>query len=79
MEEKKDVKVCPICSNTEVMFAQNPLSKEPKLSPKLAPMGCLGKICAFYNEGLNQCNYVVQTILLSNITNKLLEKEIKGE
>ena len=46
-KEKEVVKVCPICSNTEVMFAQNPLSKEPKMTPKFAPMGCLGKICKF--------------------------------
>ena len=78
MEEKKDVKVCPVCSNTEITFVQG-IDGKPKPTPKFAPMGCLGKICVFYNEQMKQCNYVVQTILLSSIANKLLEKEIKGE
>jgi hypothetical protein len=78
VEEKKDVKVCPVCSNTEITFGQG-IDGKPKPITKFVPMGCLGKICAFYNEQMKQCNYVVQTILLSNITNKLLEKEIKGE
>ena len=78
MESK--VKVCPICSNTEVMFAQNPLSKEPKMTPKFAPMGCLGEVCKFYNEQMKECIFVIQTIMISNIANKMFEKEIgKGE
>ena len=76
-EEKSKVKVCPICSSTEVMFAQNPLSKEPKMAPKFAPMGCLGEVCKFYNEQMKECIFVIQTIMISNITNKLFEKEIK--
>ena len=78
MESK--VKVCPICSSTEVMFAQNPLSKEPKMTPKFAPMGCLGEVCKFYNEQMKECIFVIQTIMISNIANKMFEKEIgKGE
>ena len=78
MESK--VKVCPICSSTEVMFAQNPLSKEPKLAPKFVPMGCLGEVCKFYNEQMKECIFVIQTIMISNIANKMFEKEIgKGE
>ena len=76
-EEKSKVKVCPICISTEVMFAQNPLSKEPKMAPKFAPMGCLGEVCKFYNEQMKECIFVIQTIMISNITNKLFEKEIK--
>lgn len=75
MESK--VKVCPICSNTEALFAQNPLSKEPKLAPKLVPMGCLGNVCKFYNEQMKECIFVIQTIMISNIANKMFEKEIK--
>lgn len=75
MESK--VKVCPICSSTEVMFAQNPLSKEPKMTPKFAPMGCLGEVCKFYNEQMKECIFVIQTIMISNIANKMFEKEIK--
>ena len=78
-KEKEVVKVCPICSNTEIMFAQNPLSKEPKMTPKFAPMGCLGKICKFYNEQMHECIFVIQTIMISNMANKMFEKEIKGE
>ena len=77
MESK--VKVCPICSSTEVMFAQNPLSKEPKLAPKFVPMGCLGEVCKFYNEQMKECIFVIQTIMISNIANKMFEKEVKGE
>ena len=78
MESK--VKVCPICSNTEALFAQNPLSKEPKMTPKFAPMGCLGEVCKFYNEQMKECIFVIQTIMISNIANKMFEKEIgKGE
>ncbi len=75
MESK--VKVCPICSSTEVMFAQNPLSKEPKMTPKFAPMGCIGEVCKFYNEQMKECIFVIQTIMISNIANKMFEKEIK--
>ena len=75
MESK--VKVCPICSNTEALFAQNPLSKEPKLAPKFVPMGCLGNVCKFYNEQMKECIFVIQTIMISNIANKMFEKEIK--
>lgn len=74
MESK--VKVCPICSSTEVMFAQNPLSKEPKMTPKFAPMGCLGEVCKFYNEEMKECIFVLQTLLLSKIATKLLINEI---
>lgn len=78
MESK--VKVCPICSNTEALFTQNPLSKEPKLAPKLVPMGCIGGVCKFYNEQMKECIFVIQTIMISNIANKMFEKEIgKGE
>ena len=80
MSEEKKIKVCPICSSTEVMFAQNPLSKEPKMTPKFAPMGCLGAVCKFYNEQMKECIFVIQTIMISNIANKMFEKEIgKGE
>lgn len=74
MESK--VKVCPICSNTEAFFAQNPLSKEPKLAPKLVPMGCLGEVCKFYNEETKECIFVLQTVVLSKIATKLLIEEI---
>ena len=78
MESK--VKVCPICSNTEIAFTQNPLSKEPKPTPKFVPMGCLGEVCKFYNEQMKECIFVIQTIMISNIANKMFEKEIgKGE
>ena len=77
MESKgKEVKVCPICSSTEVMFAQNPLSKEPKMTPKFAPMGCLGNVCKFYNEETKECIFVLQTVVLSKIATKLLINEI---
>ena len=79
MEEKKDVKVCPICSNTEVMFAQNPLSKEPKPTPKLVPMGCIGEVCKFYNEQMKECIFVIQTVIISNMASKILGLENKGE
>lgn len=74
MESK--VKVCPICSNTEALFAQNPLSKEPKLAPKFVPMGCLGEVCKFYNEETKECIFVLQTVVLSKIATKLLINEI---
>lgn len=77
MESK--VKVCPICSNTEMVFAQNSLSKEPKPVPKFVPMGCLGEVCKFYNEQMKECIFVIQTIMISNIANKMFEKDIKGE
>lgn len=77
MEKEKIVKICPIVSNTEIAFTQNPLSKEPKLSPKFAPMGCLGNVCKFFNEQTKECIFVIQTVMISNITNKLFEKEIK--
>ncbi|MCR4663660.1 MAG: hypothetical protein K5622_07260 [Endomicrobiaceae bacterium] len=77
--EKKAVKFCPICSNTEALFTQNPLSKESKLAPKLIPMGCLGKMCKFYNEQMNECIFVVQTVIISNMASKILGLEDKGE
>ena len=77
--ESKEIKVCPICSNTEALFTQNPLSKEPKLAPKFVPMGCLGELCKFYNEQMKECIFVIQTIMISNIANKMFEKEVKGE
>ena len=77
MESK--VKICPICSSTEIMFERNPLSKEPKPTSKFAPMGCLGKICKFYNEQMKECVFVIQTIMISNMANKMFEKEVKGE
>ena len=80
MESKKEaVKICPVVSTTEAMFTQNPLSKEPKLAPKLIPMGCLGEVCKFYNEQMKECIFVIQTVMISNIANKMFEKEIKGE
>ena len=83
-EEKSKVKVCPICSNTEIAFTQNPLSKEPKPTPKFVPMGCLGNVCKFFNEETKECIFVLQTVLLSKIATKLLINEIaeaqkKGE
>ena len=72
-EEKSKVKVCPICSSTEVMFAQNPLSKEPKMTPKFAPMGCLGEVCKFYNEEMKECFFIIQTVALLNIAGKYLD------
>ena len=74
MESK--VKVCPICSNTEALFAQNPLSKEPKLAPKFVPMGCLGNVCKFFNEETKECIFVLQTVLMGKIATKLLIEEI---
>ena len=71
MESK--VKVCPICSNTEALFAQNPLSKEPKLAPKFVPMGCLGEVCKFYNEQMKECIFIIQTVALLNIAGKYLD------
>ena len=58
------------------MFAQNPLSKEPKMTPKFAPMGCLGNVCKFYNEETKECIFVLQTVVLSKIATKLLINEI---
>lgn len=75
MESK--VKVCPICSNTEIALVQKPLEKQPTPAPKFVPMGCLGEVCKFYNEQMKECIFVIQTIMISNITNKLFEKEIK--
>lgn len=78
-KEKEVVKVCPICSNTEVMFAQNPLSKEPKMTPKFAPMGCLNKACMFYKEEVGQCIFIMQNAILSSIAVKILNVESKNE
>lgn len=82
MEKEKQtqsVKICPICSNSEIAFAQSPVDNRPKPMPKFVPMGCLGKVCKFYNEEMGECYFVVQTIMISNIANKMFEKEIKGE
>lgn len=77
MEEKKEVKVCPLCSNTEIAFAQNPLSKEPKAVPKFVPMACLGKACMLFNEEMKQCAFNIQAISVFNIMGKYLDKEKK--
>ena len=80
MESKeKVVKICPFCSNTEIAFAQSPLKKEPQAVPKFVPMGCLSKACMFYNEEFNQCIFIMQTIMISNICGKYLNLEKKGE
>ena len=55
------------------MFAQNPLSKEPKMTPKFAPMGCLGEVCKFYNEEMKEWFFIIQTVALLNIAGKYLE------
>ena len=67
MESK--VKVCPICSSTEVMFAHSPLDGKPKP----APMGCLGEVCKFYNEEMKECFFIIQTVALLNIAGKYLD------
>lgn len=77
MESKKEVvKFCPVVSNTEIAFVQKPLEKEPKPMPRFVPMGCLGKVCKFYNEQMKECFFVIQTVMISNIANKIFEKDI---
>ena len=47
--------------------------------PKFVPMGCLGKVCKFYNEEMGECYFVVQTVALMNIAGKYLNMQKKGE
>lgn len=75
-KEKVVVKVCPICSNTEIALVQKPLEQSPTPAPKFVPMGCIGKVCKFYNEQMNECVFVIQTVMISNIANKIFEKDI---
>ena len=77
--KEQAVKFCPFVSNTEALFAQNPLSKEPKLAPKLVPMVCLNKACMFYKEEVGQCIFIMQNAILSSIAVKILDVEKKGE
>lgn len=79
MEEKKVVKVCPICSNTEIAYMQSPINKEPKAVPRFVPMGCLGNVCKFYNEEMKECFFVIQSIATLNIAGKYLNMQKKGE
>lgn len=79
MEKEKQtqsVKICPICSNTEIALVQKPLEQSPTPAPKFVPMGCVGKVCKFYNEQMNECIFVIQTVFISNIANKIFEKDI---
>ena len=79
MEKEKQtqsVKICPICSNTEIALVQKPLEQSPTPTPKFVPMGCVGKVCKFYNEQMNECVFVIQTVFISNIANKIFEKDI---
>ena len=80
-KEKEVVKVCPICSNTEIAFERNPnpLSKEPRAVPKFVPMGCLGKVCMFYKEEVGQCIFIMQNAILSSMAVKILNVESKNE
>ena len=78
-KEKEVVKVCPIVSNTEIAIVHSPIDSKQKAVPKFVPMGCLGKICKFYNEQMHECIFVIQTVMISNMANKMFEKEIKGE
>lgn len=73
---KQVAKVCPICSNTEIAIVPNPLKQTPQPTPKFVPMGCVGKVCKFYNEQMNECVFVIQTVFISNIANKIFEKDI---
>ncbi|MBQ1393123.1 MAG: hypothetical protein IIY81_06265 [Lachnospiraceae bacterium] len=75
-KEKVVAKVCPICSNTEIALVQKPLEQSPTPAPKFVPMGCVGKVCKFYNEQMNECIFVIQTVFISNIANKIFEKDI---
>ena len=75
-EEKKVAVVCPICSNTEIAIVQSPLKQQPTPAPKFVPMGCLGNVCKFYNEQMKECIFVIQTVMISNIANKIFEKDI---
>lgn len=82
MEKEKQtqsVKICPICSNSEIAFAQSPVDNRPKPMPKFVPMGCLGKVCKFYNEEMGECYFVIQTVALMNIAGKYLNMQKKGE
>ena len=80
MESKeKAVKICPFCSNTEIAFERNPLSKEPKAVPKFVPMGCLSKACMFYKEEVGQCIFIMQNAILSSMAVKILNVENKNE
>lgn len=76
---KEEVKVCPIVSNTEIAIVHSPIDSKQKAVTKFVPMGCLGKACKFYNEQMKECIFVIQTIMISNIANKMFEKEVKGE
>ena len=78
-EEKSKVKVCPICSNSEIAIVQSKFEQSPKPAPKFVPMGCLGKICKFYNEEMGECYFVVQTVALMNIAGKYLDMQKNGE
>ena len=73
------VKICPFCSNTEIAFERNPLSKEPKAVPKFVPMGCLNKACMFYNEDYKRCFFEIQTIMLTKLVEAEYNVKIKGE
>ena len=73
------VKICPFCSNTEIAFERNPLSKEPKAVPKFVPMGCLGEACMFYNADFKQCAFIIQTVMITNMASKYIGIEKKGE
>lgn len=75
-KSKQVAKVCPICSNTEIAIVQSPLKQQPTPAPKFVPMGCVGKVCKFYNEQMNECVFVIQTVFISNIANKIFEKDI---
>lgn len=71
MESK--VKVCPICSNSEIAIVQSKFEQSPKPAPKFVPMGCLGEVCKFYNEEMKECFFIIQTVALLNIAGKYLE------
>ena len=72
-EEKSKVKVCPICSNSEIAIVQSKFEQSPKPAPKFVPMGCLGEVCKFYNEEMKECFFIIQTVALLNIAGKYLE------
>lgn len=71
MESK--VKVCPICSNSEIAIVQSKFEQSPKPAPKFVPMGCIGGVCKFYNEEMKECFFIIQTVALLNIAGKYLE------
>lgn len=77
--KEKAVKICPIVSNTEIAIVHSPIDSKQKAINKFVPMGCLGKVCKFYNEQMKECIFVIQTVMISNMANKMFEKEIKGE